>query len=560
MALVAVAALYLAVPASGDAATTVRGTLAGGKGTTVLGLVRDGSAVADRVGGKGRFKLRFRGRSARQASLQLVTRAGSYRGPVVLARAGRRAYTTLARRKAKRVSLGRVRLRKGYATTARRTSKRLLRGGTVDRRRWARANRRGKPTGAGKLGLVRMRGRGAAARKGRPSAIVAGRAQAAGLANDPGADPDRDGTPNVADADDNGNLILDQTDPSTPEQEGVRGDIFSGLPLEPEQALNVNAAGVSRAQIDATLRERLNLAFTFFPRDPVGEDVLPGRTVTAVDVDCFALVYCRPGAGTAVVTSEGLAPGTPGAPAPGSLWTDYDPNGDGLPNLVLTDSVGGGPPGYHLVVEPRADTAQIRPGDSFNFVIRTDAAPATAPVTLTAYFVTTPAIDVYDDGTGPTPVSYPVQPGDPGTSENPAVLSSESVRLTWWRPQRPAIPGAEGGGFVDMGGLFYGVDVSVRVGEEERIVQCIAADWSAPSGTLTVGQVFPGPPSFESLTDSAADAPPDSANTLAATLDLGSCLRREGIDPAGKTVLARMIAADRARDQAAQFFHMTLPG
>jgi hypothetical protein len=112
---------------------------------------------------------------------------------------------------------------------------------------------------------------------------------------------------------------------------------------------------------------------------------------------------------------------------------------------------------------------------------------------------------------------------------------------------------------IDMGGLSYGADVSVRVGDEERVVECTADDWSAPSDTLTVGQE-PGPPSAQALTDSATDSPPSAANTLSATLDLGSCLRRDGVDPAGKTALTRIVATARTQDGAAQFFHMKLPG
>ena len=542
----AVAVFLLALPVQGEAATTVKGKLAGAQGMTVLGVSRDGSAVADRVGGNRRFNLRFKGRSARNASIQLIARHGSYAGPIVLARKRRRAYTLLSGRD-KAVRLGRVARRRGYAITGRRVSRRLLERRAVNRRRSARANKRGKPIGAGKLGLVKTSGRAGAAQFDLPL---------------PGEDTDADGLPNVVDADDNGNAIIDQSDPEAPPEGGIRGTIFSTLPLEPEQALNVNASGVTAAQLDTTVRAHLRLGYIFFPRDPfTGENLLPGRTVTAVDVDCFDLAYCRAGAGTAVVPGDTLAPGTTDPPAPGSLWTDYDPNGDGLPNLPFTRDVGGGGQGgYHLVVQPRADTGQIRPGDTYNYFIRTDGAPATVPVTLTAYFVTTPAIARYDDGSGGRAVRYPVQPGDPGTSENPASLSSESVRLTWWRPQRPGIPGAESADLIDMGGLIYGADVSVRVEDEDRVVECTANDWSAPSETLTVGQESPGPPSAQALTDSATDRPPSAANTLSATLDLGGCLRRDGIDPAGKIALARIVATTRSQDGAAQFFHMRLPG
>jgi hypothetical protein len=541
----AVVVFLLALPVNGEAATTVKGKLVRGTGMTVLGVSRDGSAVADRVGDNYHFKLRFKGRSARNASLQLIARRGSYAGPIVLARKRRRAYTFLAG-SGEAVKLGRVPRRGGYAITRRAVSTRLLESGAVNRRGSARANKRGKPIGAGKLGLVKTSGGGGAAQLELPR---------------PGEDTDADGLPSVVDADDNGNGIIDQSDPEAPPESGIRGTIFSTLPLEPEQAVNANASGVTAAQLDATVEAHLRLGYIFFPRDPfTGEDLLPGRTVKAVDVDCFELAYCKAGAGTAVIPGDTLGSGTADPPAPDSLWTDYDPNGDGLPNLPFTDDLaGGGQGGYHLVVQPRADTGQIRPGDTYNFLIRTDGAPVAVPVTLSAYFVTAPAIASYDDGSGAKAVRYPVQPGDPGTSESPAPLSSERVRLTWWRPQRPGIPGAERADLIDMGGLVYGADVSVRVGDEERVVECTADDWSAPSDALTVEQ-GPGPPGAQALTDSATDRPPSAANTLSATLDLGSCLRRDGVDPAGKIALTRIVATARTQDGAAQFFHMKLPG
>jgi hypothetical protein len=55
-------------------------------------------------------------------------------------------------------------------------------------------------------------------------------------------------------------------------------------------------------------------------------------------------------------------------------------------------------------------------------------------------FVTTPAITSLSG----QPISYPIGPTDPGTGNGHEIqLASPVVTFTFYRPQRPAIPGAE---------------------------------------------------------------------------------------------------------------------
>ena len=166
------------------AAATIAGSLKHGKGYQVLLVHSNGTTKKARISSAaGTFSIR--GASLGSASLQLVKRDGSYYGPVVLKAAADKAYVFVARSAG--LNLGAIVLKSGYA---------LVKVAPVGRyQKLATASAkavRGKPIGAGRLGLVRT-------------------AEPGGL-NGPGADLDRDGVINAFDIDDNGNLILDNVD------------------------------------------------------------------------------------------------------------------------------------------------------------------------------------------------------------------------------------------------------------------------------------------------------------------------------------------------------------
>ena len=166
------------------AAATISGSLKNGKGYQVLLVQSNGTTKKARISSAaGTFSIG--GASLGNASLQLVRRDGSYYGPVVLKAAADKAYVFVARSAG--LNLGAIVLKGGYA---------LVKVAPVGRyQKLATASAkavRGKPIGAGRLGLVRT-------------------AEPGGL-NGPGADLDRDGVINAFDIDDNGNLILDNVD------------------------------------------------------------------------------------------------------------------------------------------------------------------------------------------------------------------------------------------------------------------------------------------------------------------------------------------------------------
>ena len=161
---------------------------------------------------------------------------------------------------------------------------------------------------------------------------------------------------------------------------------------------------------------------------------------------------------------------------------------------------------FAIQIAPNVGTEQINPGDVFLVHYHTPAGDVIQATTLTMYFLTVPAVASYDSGAGVQSVSYPVAQSAPGTSGNPIMMSSGSLTLNIWRPQRAALPG-EAGPFIDVGHLHYGIPLTTQNGSHEA--GCASQFYSRLSPSLQVLQgaqdgiyntLFP-------LHDTAEDAP-----------------------------------------------------
>jgi hypothetical protein len=535
------------LPAARAAGFRVGGKVPGGEGYTVLLLAQDGRVRSARLGADGKFTFAGVPRDiVRGATLQLVDPAGRYFGPVVLAHRRRTAtvYTALAGRDAGgRIKVGPIALRSGYGVATRRRA-------LVDRSRPAAADHNGQPAGAGRSGLVPVALPGA----------VSGVARAPDeSATTTGADLDGDGIPNAADVDDDGDLNLDGTDGDSAGT-SARHNPFTTLFLSLPQTLNVNVGGVTRAAIDAVIGGENLFNLIFFLSLPPGS----GSTTGAHVICGASLAYCRStadGGGTAVLT--GVVESDPAIL--GGLWTDYDADGSGYPNL---EPIGTPPnPVWVAGVQPRVGTGAFRPGDVYQVeFVNEGTVVSSLSLSLAPYFVTVPAVVAYDAGGGEVAVDYS-DPGVPGgTPANPIALSAAgTLRLTLWRPQRLAIEGVEPGEYVDMGRLHYGV----IVGGVPREFTC-AGMYSDLSPTLAEDPDGLGAGGSEEagqganlwpLTDAAADAVPDPARTLAFTVDLAACLARAAV-PAGTYPLSLTAAGESlsgGANRAAQIFYVTIP-
>ena len=512
------------LPASAPAAT-VSGSLEGGSGYTVIALASAGQSSKSAVTADGAFSLKVPGAGS---TLQLVKPDGRYFGPVVLRRVGKKALMLLS---AKAGRIGKVSLRSGYAV-AKAPRRSVSRKGAI-------RTKHGAPLGAGNLGFVRM-GRKGGKHKARVAAKSGG---------DPGADPDGDGVPSTFDADDNGNKTLDGVDPQT--ARASTAGLFSDVQVMMSRAVNANAGGISLAAVDEFVKNNTSLNFYLDPQ------YAHGAEITAVDVDCGTLAYCRPGDGYATMGDGGNSP----TGVQDQKWVTYDNNHDGFPDVPLSSGGDQSHGAIHSIeVKPNATTADLHAGDLYQVRFTTPGGVVTVPTALSLYYVSSPALAGYDGGAGPATISYPATGSTPGSDQNPLMMSGDRIKLTFWRPQRAGL-GREAN-YVDMGHLRYGIPLQVG----GRELGCGAGRYSGLSSTLAAvpgsgdgayDQLFP-------LQDSADDAAPSAANTMKVTFDLGGCLRANGIDPAGQTIRLPLQAVDELRpggtDRTALTITVCMPG
>ena len=496
----AVTGVLVMVPSAHAKTITLSGTVKGAAGYTVSASAKTGSGRSVKLTARGRFALKVAGT---QASLSLIRPDGKYYGPVVLDHVKRGRVHLAAKRSAK---LGSIRLAGGYAVVRHALPGRSLASS------YARTDRRGKPVGAGRLGLR------AAAAKPHTTASAAlqqppgPKPPQNGL--DLGADPDSDGLTNAYDLDDDNDAVLDISDPDEGNPNNLPARVFTNLWAELPDTLNANLGNLTDAAIDATLAKDLSAAFTATPWL-----FLAGQQVSAVDVNCFAISWCAPRTGSALIPEFAYGPQgpQPGEPGPGSRFVAFDTNGDGLPNLPRDPRMAD-QQGYNLVVEPATGRAGLDPAATVNFRFTTDRGQTEYATTFGPSFVTTPAV-VSLNGRA---ISYPVGPNDPGVgqgadNQNHSIeLSSPQVTVTLYRPQRPAIPGAEDAGYYDMGHLRY----EVANPTSETGAACPATSFSNLSPTLTT--VAQGPD--QGVVDNAADQLANPANTISFTIDLAQCV------------------------------------
>lgn len=455
---------------------------------TVIALAPDGKAGVKRVARK-KFKVRT---TAATVTLQLRSPKGTYAGPVVMGRAGNRAILGVSAG----ARLGQIRVRRGYARVTKPLGDEWLEPG-VD----ARA-KHGVPIGARRFGRVRSR-----------------HARNRGF-----GDRDLDGVPDVLDVDDDGDLILDRNDLKTPSARTSQGageyfDFHSRLTLELSETANANASTLTTEDVDDALSHRGDLLLNVLNSDP-----LPNSP----ELDCggaiqrpprpVGLVYCRPHTAGGIGTIHRYPPFSNETAFPDCCDLDED----GLGKLAVETA---GDPNRALTLHHHATTTQIGTGDVMVQTTVVNGVTTSYLASLQYVLATVPAMVSYDDdGPGqPTQVPYPFPFGGPGTRGNSAPVSDGpdadndiELTVTFWRPQRRAVPEwGESGTWIDIGGLKYHVEV------EESGSRCPQDAFSENDPELAAN-MNPG------LTDLAPDRPADAANTFTYTLNLTRCLEANG--------------------------------
>lgn len=502
-------ALLLCVPPCANA-ERLRGRLRTETPTNYKVLVVDkgGASRVSSVKPNGSFSIIAKGGS----SLHLVTTAGRYAGPVVAAKRTR-AYSVTSGKKG---SLGAIAVKSGFATVKYGKSKNAFRS-----RPSIAFDTETGPRGAGKFGLVL-------------SPNAQGDVRVLDESGRIGDDLDRDGIPDLLDIDDDGDLRLDIVDEVFHAPTEFNAEITSTLRLEMDDTLNLNIGSATDEQVDALIRDNLFLLMLLQTNS--------NEAASRVDVDCGTLSYCS-STGTATIQMDDPPV------ANGSPWSSYDPDNNGLPNLSIREDR---MPEINL--RPHASRAEIGTGDTIFFRISTSSGEHVLPAVLPFVFVTIPTLKEYASGNSTGTISYPVANNGQGTQSNPINLNAQSVALTLWKPQRQAIEGAEGSGYIDMGGLRYGVYLTAQGSSD--VLTCAGSDYTNLSSNMEPLTNVNG---AQAIVDQSDDAPVDPNNTISFTLDIGGCLSRNSIDPSGKMVMMDLVATSASQDQASQTIFFQLP-
>jgi hypothetical protein len=334
--------------------------------------------------------------------------------------------------------------------------------------------------------------------------------------------------------------------------------------------VNVDAAGVTQAQIDATLQANLNVKLLNIPAGSL------------VELNCNGLSFCSQG-GTGKAQLEGIQPGVANTVVAGGYGTVPFPASSLDSTTGLGEIVGPAVPAgllgtdangrHEFSLNPNATTAQIGSGDVISETVTDSNGVSTqTPTTLDFVFTTVPAITAYSDSAGDAgTISYPDTSGL-GTQSNPLKIKAGAngdvvATFTVVRPQRPGVAGAGESTLMDIGHLGYELDYATAPTPGSTTVgstlspQCPTSSYSNPSSTLTASAGTSGgfgpPPGSDWLVDSAADAPANPANTMSFSIDLTQCLASKGVTsfPVGQPVTFDLSANSQSSlDHANQTF------
>ncbi|MGA3362968.1 MAG: hypothetical protein ABSD82_13170 [Solirubrobacteraceae bacterium] len=355
------------------------------------------------------------------------------------------------------------------------------------------------------------------------------------------------------------------------------------LPLEQvaneDAALNEAAGDITTNQIDTGMENLLGLGMTVVPGASTYLDCgAPGSSSTT------GLSWCEQGGSGKLVaaSSTGIKGGqlidgdvlnSWGPAFPGCCDVNANGLGDIL-NSVTGDTNGSQTNFFYLAPDacalappaaaatppcPAAD--QIGTGDALvQYVTDSSGATTTVPGIIQFVFDTVPAVHSWSSGSDSATINYPVALTGPGTQHDPYTIGGGSgdimLTLTFWRPQRTAIPGADPpspSGFMDIGHLTYSVSANIYNSgpPNNSPVDCPQSAY-----TTTDSNLVPGSSGFgggAGLADQAADMPSSAANTLSFSIDLTSCFNSGNIPLAsGDKINVTLDGADTYNDNSGE--------
>lgn len=522
-----ITALAPFAPVAEAAATvTVSGTAP--QGYSVLMVAKSGNSIASKGGS---FKIKTTAAAAKGATMHLVSNSGKYAGPVTL-KFDKSKKTGNTQLSGKSGNIGKIAMKTGYSVAAAKATTAISTTAKI------KVTTTGKPGGAGRMGMPSSTG-GASVRIFGAWKLGDGDAPK-------GEDTDKDGLPNTLDLDDDNDSKIDLVDDSNPSKAITTGSL---LFLDISKTINLHAG------MDETkMQQAIDLVFASNNNFWIGINMntaADGSTPDGVHISCAAEVkWCAPGS-PATLFGMGMNNSSP------EKWTDKRadgfamsvPKGDG-PNCDTTSSpMPGGAcnnsasSNFNRQFIPKLPSADVVPGSMFTLnLTKGGAVDKSVAGTLAPYFASVPALKEVTVAGQVRNIDYSKKGENGpnatiGTQSNPIVVpqGSQTITLTFWRPQRSGVTEAGEGKYVDMGGLRYGFYVSVN-----RV--CDTGAMTPVSSTLSAGAASKDL-EHTPLVDSAKDAAPSSANTLSFTVDLTKCTGNGAPSLSGSGQLVTLIAS-----------------
>lgn len=501
----AIGALLVILPTtaqSADAATTrltVTGKVKGSEGQNLAVLLvgNDGSSVRTPVSPNGSFTATvsprivssFRNGTPGKGPTLHIVQNGKYAGPVVLGKKNATTgYARLSSTKNGTVSVGTIAMKTGYSVASAKAT-------VIDKKASIRM-KTGKPVSSGSVREAAVFG---------PvhsfDTVVADTTVI-------GADSDRDGLPNFADPDLNGDGVLDAAQPDPSSQFANSTGVlptrrpggrfgFQKIIENPEFVqVNSNAnPSVTQDQILSYLSRYMSIEMLV----GLSSSEMSGVTVL---VDCRKLSYCSPG-------SKSMIRGTPGDGNDGKELATLQ-NADGL--LVMPDRAGENTKLLRFYPGAASATEAALTGDVFELLMQQSGVTTYSEVrVVTSSFVTPMAVATFND----TPVNLLAHQKFPGT------VDPTRIALTFYRPQSFAAGSTSQ--LVDRGGMSYVVRAWPSDGSNKHYF-CSADALTSLSPTLVKGTdtAIGGGVLFDSEQSPAANG-----TKLAVTVDFTKCVNKE---------------------------------
>ena len=497
-----VAASLAVVPDTVDAATrlTVTGRLTSvGSDAAVLLIADDGTSVRATVGKSGKFTIKvptkvankFVVRKTGKGSTLHILQSGEYAGPVVLNKASStKGWTRLTSKKSGTISVGTIAMKTGYAIGKTTRS-------VIDTSRTIRMK---KSIPVGSRGLL-------------DQMLIGPVRSFAALTRDAatlGADADRDGLPNLADADMNGDGVIDAAQVAgTDKFDGLASDVvLANRPPSLVGFQKILEEGWTEKQVnsnvnpDATeddIRKSIAQSLSLEMGMTLGDVDFAS---TSVVLDCRKLSYCSPGSVSRVL-------GFPGEAIDGKSLVELQ-NSDGLITLPQRQ----GESTYLLRFFPGMASAAEGNlvGDTFELrVVRGGQVVASEAKVVTSSVVVTPAIT----SVGGTSLLGRGHPNGLFSQ----ITDAKAMPVTFYRPQ--AFANGSTSELVDRGGLEYNISVWPFDGSNTGY-PCPSSALSGLSSSLTKS-VVTDPNVVQTILDT--DVVPSANGTLLGfTVDVPACV------------------------------------